>query len=300
MITKQQMSEVKEYLRHAILQEAIEQIEDDDYDQIELNEINVDWIARLLGGKPQVDIRIINPATGKPFESGQSLGNSGIVDPSTGLPFARVAAADAIRKGSEATTPPNETPPVSGDSSQDRAIKAKREKSISFQNLEHHLGEINRHYNNLVRNGQLISGWEKHASVAELINQMSVFHATEKHDSGRFEKLQEAGINSPAVFSGLFRHYDEGGNLSTIIDHVAKTHKIVKTSISRKARHISRFTNGTSEGQPGIPHPYRINGTHLYGEDTTTHSDHHSARLRDFNAQHGSDISRVLRTLRSL
>ena len=262
MITKQQMSEVKEYLRYMIIREAVEQIEDE-YDPIELNE------EENEGGKTNWAKKLT-----------QGLWLRSLL-------------------GSE--DKPNETPPVSGDLSQDKAIEVKRrEKSISFQNLEHHLGEINRHYNNLVRNGQLISGWEKHASVAELINQMSLFHATEKHDSGRFEKLQEAGINSPAVFSGLFRHYDEGGNLSTIIDHVAKTHKILKTSISRKARHIIRFTNGTTEGQPGIPHPHRINGTHLYGEDTTTHSDHHSARLRDFNAQHGSDISRVLRTLRSL
>jgi len=307
MITKQQMSEVKEYLRYMIMQEAVEQIEDK-YDQIELNENNVDWIARLLGGKPQVDTRLIDPATGKPFESGQSLGNSGLIDPSTGLPFARVAAdaaAAAIQKGSEATTPPKEgsPPPVSGDPSQNEAIEVKRrEKSISFQNLETHLREINRHYNNLVgRDGQLISGWRDHASVPGLIDQLNVFHATEKHDSSRFAKLQEAGINSPAVFSGLFHHYDETGNLSTIIEHAADRNvKFPKTSTGRNARLIMRFTNGTDQGQSGIPHPYRINGTHLYGKDTTTHETQHLSRLQDFNTQHGSYISSVLRTLRSL
>ena len=130
---------------------------------------------------------------------------------------------------------------------------------------------------------------------------MFVFHAAEKHDPGKFAKLQAAGINSSAVFSGLFHHYDETGNLSAIIEHAADRNvKFPKPSTGRSAKHIMRFTNGTDQGQSGVPHPYRINGTHLYGKDTTTHADKHSIRLRDFHTQHGSYISSVLRTLRSL
>jgi len=273
MITKQQISEVKEYLRHAILQEAIEQIEDDDYDQIELNEVF--W--RLFGA----DNKPIDPESNKP--KNKVLDGSGEIAQDKGgiiLPdgtLARRVADNAVTASAE-----------------EQGVRRKQRKAITQDQLPGVLKGINDSMRSLVRGGKLVDGWENMEATSELAGYISHF-TTSTHT-----ELRENGINPEAIIYALDKKHDEGGHLTKILDFLADRDGKDTKTVGRDIRHFNRTRDGTPDkpdkpGQLGIPHPHRVSGLHKYKVRkpenlTDAHKENHADLRTKFLDKHGDHV----------
>lgn len=284
-MTTNQISNLKEYLRYAILQEAIEQIEEDDYDSVELNEEN--WFTRLLGptGKPigpeTTSNKVLGPdgnvAKGSP---GGILGPDGNPvrpnKPNTSE-VAKQVAKDGINKSAE-----------------NQGVRRGNRKPLTPDELRGVLAGINKSMRFLVQDGELVDGWQKMKETSELAGHISHF-TTSTHDG-----LRNNGINPDAVMFTLHHEFDRKGHLTTILNHLRNRTHVESTTVGRDIRYFIRTFEGTrgtvdKPGQPGIPHPHRVNRLHKYGindpsELTAEHTGHHNGQVRAFLEKHGEDV----------
>jgi len=292
-MTTNQISNLKEYLRYAILQEAIEQIEEDDYDSVELNEARwwgppwgtPTW-GKLFGadGKPvenETTPKVLGPdgnaAEGRP---GGILGPDG-----NPVRVAQTVANKAIKKSAE-----------------EQGVRRGNRKVLTQDQLPGVLTGINASMRSLVRNGKLVDGWQKMKETSQLAEHIS--HFTTSTHTG----LRNNGINPDAVLFALHQKFDGEGHLTEILDHLGDRTREGSSTVGRGIRYLKRTLEGTRStgdkpGQPGIPHPHRVNRLHRYGiKDpsalTAEHRGHHDDQVKAFLRQHGNHVSEYLSLIR--
>lgn len=286
-MTTNQISNLKEYLRYAILQEAIEQIEEDDYDSVELNEAW--WNLFGADGKPvrpENTPKVLGPdgnvAKGPP---GGILGPDGNPVRANTPPVAQTVAAKAIKKSAE-----------------EQGVRRASRKPLTQDQLPGVLAGINASMRSLVRNGKLVDGWQKMKETSQLAEHIS--HFTTSAHTG----LRNNGINPDAIIFALHHEFDAEGHLAEILDHLGNRTREGSSTVGRDIRYFKRTSEGTRStedkpGQPGIPHPHRVNRLHRYeitdpSELTPEHRGHHDDQVKAFLREHGGHVRNYISLLR--